>query len=183
MLQQPELSTTRLRLRPFRLEDGPVVQRLAGAWEIADTTANIPHPYEEGMAESWIASHADTFKTGEQVTFAVTRHAGDELIGAIGLVLDRGYLGELGYWIGLPYWGQGYCTEAGRAVIEYAFGELGLQRVFARALRRNQASRRVLEKLGMRHEGTLRQQLLKWGKPEDVDLFGLLQAEYRQASS
>lgn len=158
------------------------MQRLAGVWEIADTTANIPHPYEEGMAESWIAGHADAFKTGEQVTFAITLHSSEQPLGAIGLVLDSGYQGELGYWIGLPYWGQGYCTEAGRSVVEYAFGELGLQRVFARALRRNQTSRRVLEKLGMRHEGTLRQHVLKWGKPEDVDMFGLLRAEYKPVS-
>ena len=155
------------------------MRRLAGAWEIADTTANIPHPYEEGMAESRIVGHADAFKTGEQVTFALTRLSSNERLGGLGLELDQGYRGELGYWIGLPYWGQGYCTEAGRAVLAYSFDALGLQRVFARALNRNQGSRRVLEKLGMSHEGTLRQQLLKWGKPEDVDLYGLLKAEYK----
>lgn len=174
----PTLNTERLRLRPFALEDGPVVQRLAGAWELADTTANLPHPYEDGMAEQWIAGHAEACKGGEGLTLAVTLPAGDELVGAIGLILDQGYKGELGYWIGRPYWARGYCTEAALAVVNYGFEELHLARIFARALARNPASARVLQKIGMRHEGTQRQHVLKWGKPEDVELFGLLRADH-----
>ncbi|MCB1671610.1 MAG: GNAT family N-acetyltransferase [Gammaproteobacteria bacterium] len=180
MLKQPELSTERLLLRPFQLEDSAAVQRLAGAWEVADTTANMPHPYEDGMAEAWIAGHAEAFKAGEEMTYAMVLKGSGELLGAMGMVLDRGFLGELGYWVGLPYWGRGYCTEAGRAVLTFAFDGLGLQRVFARVFRRNPASARVLEKLGMDYEGTQRQQVLRWGRPEDIILYGLLRADWER---
>jgi ribosomal-protein-alanine N-acetyltransferase len=178
MMQTPTLTTERLVLQPFQLEDAAEVQRLAGAWEIADTTANMPHPYEDGMAERWIAGHEEAYKAGEAVTFAVTLATTGDLVGAIGLTLDQGYQGELGYWTGLPYWSKGYCTEAASTVLAFAFNELKLQRIHARVFKRNPASCRVLDKLGFSHEGTLRQHVLKWGKPEDVDLFGLLKDDY-----
>ena len=159
-----------------------MVQRLAGAWEVADTTANMPHPYEDGMAENWIAGHEESFKAGETATFAITLAATGELVGAIGLTLEQGYQAELGYWIGVPYWRKGYCTEAGLAILTFAFGDLKLQRVYARVYKRNPVSAKVLEKLGMSYEGTQRQHVLKWGKPEDVVLFGLLKAEYAATS-
>jgi RimJ/RimL family protein N-acetyltransferase len=86
--------------------------------------------------------------------------------------------GELAYWIGRPYWGQGYATEAGARVVAYAFEEHGLNRVMAKAMRRNRASTRVMEKLGMVHEGTLRQDIYHWGAFEDMDVYGLLRADY-----
>jgi RimJ/RimL family protein N-acetyltransferase len=174
----PTLETSQLILRPFQLEDAAIVQSLAGVWEVADTTANMPHPYEDGMAESWIAGHEESFKARETVTFAITLAATNDLLGAIGLTLDQGYQGELGYWIGVPYWGKGYCTEAGRAVLAFAFQDLNLQRIHARAFKRNPASARVLQKLGLTYEGTRRQHVLKWGRPEDVDLYGLLKVDY-----
>jgi RimJ/RimL family protein N-acetyltransferase len=182
MTQIPTLTTNRLVLRPFHLEDAARVQILAGAWEIADTTANMPHPYEDGMAERWIAGHEEACKTGEAVTLAVTLASTGDLVGAVGLTLDRGYQGELGYWTGLPDWGKGYCTEAARTMLVFAFDELNLQRIHARVFKRNPASARVLEKLGFSHEGTLRQHVLKWGKPEDVQLFGLLKVDYETTS-
>lgn len=181
MLTIPTLSTERLRLRPFKLEDAAAVQTLAGAWEVADTTGNLPHPYEDGMAESWIAGHAESFKSGETATFAITLADTGELIGAVGLILDQGYQGELGYWVGVPHWGKGYCTEAGRAILAFAFNELKLQRIHAQAFKRNPASARVLQKLGLSYEGTRRQHALKWGKPEDVVVYGLLKVGYSAA--
>ena len=178
MTQIPTLRTERLIMRPFQLDDAVNVQQLAGAWEVADTTANLPHPYEDGMAESWIAGHDESFKARETATFAVTLASNGDLVGAIGLTMDQGYQGELGYWIGLPYWGNGYCTEAGMALLAFAFHDLKLQRVHARAFKRNPASARVMQKLGLGYEGTRRQHVLKWGKPEDVVLYGLLKADY-----
>ena len=178
MTQIPTINTERLVLRPFQLDDAAIVQRLAGAWEVADTTGNLPHPYEDGMAESWIAGHEESFKAGETATFAVILAPAGSLVGAIGLTLDQGYQGELGYWIGLPFWGKGYCTEAGRAMLVFAFNDLKLQRVHAQALKRNPASAKVMQKLGFSYEGTRRQHVLKWGKPEDVVLYGLMKVDY-----
>jgi RimJ/RimL family protein N-acetyltransferase len=178
MAGQPDLTTERLRLRPFTLADAPDVQRLAGDRDIAATTAAIPHPYEAGMAEAWIGQHAGRFASGESVVFAITHRTDDALLGAIGLELNaEQQRAELGYWVGKPYWNAGYCTEAARAVVRYAFEALGLRRVFAYHFGRNPASGRVMHKIGMRREGTLRQHTIKWGAIDDLEVYGLLRAE------
>lgn len=180
-MQQPVLKTRRLILRPFRMSDAPDVQRLAGERAIADTTLNVPHPYQDGMAEQWIATHQPGFEAGELANFAITLQPKKELIGAIGLVIDaRANRAELGYWVGVPYWGNGYCTEAGQAVIEFGFTKLKLNRIYATYFTRNQASGRVMQKLGMTREGTLRQHVKKWGKYEDIVVYGILNKEWRE---
>lgn len=78
---------------------------------------------------------------------------------------------ELGYWLGEPFWGSGITAEACRAVVEYAFRDHGPRRVQARVVVGNEASVRVLEKIGFAFEGTLRQSLLRRGKFEDVMYF------------
>jgi RimJ/RimL family protein N-acetyltransferase len=90
----------------------------------------------------------------------------------------RDHQAELGYWIGKPYWNAGLCTEAGRVILRYAFSELCLMRVHAVHLTRNPASGRVLQKLGMRHEGCRRGHVMKWGRLEDIELYGLLREEW-----
>jgi RimJ/RimL family protein N-acetyltransferase len=181
MKQQPVLETERLILRPFNSSDAEDVQRLAGDREIADTTLNIPHPYEDGMAEEWIATHRPRFEEGRLCNFAVTLKATGELVGAIGLVIaPRWDHAELGYWIGRPYWGSGFCTEAGRAVIEYGFTRLGLHRIHASYFARNPASGRVMENLGMTREGLLRGHVKKWDKYEDLVLFGILKTDWEK---
>lgn len=174
MAEQLVLETERLILRPFTLADAPDVQRLAGDRAVASTTLNIPHPYEDGMAEAWIRTHPEQFARDETVTFAITRRDGT-LIGAIGLTINARFRrAELGYWIGVPYWGQGYCTEAARAVRDYGFETLGLHRIHATHLTRNPASGRVMVKIGMQHEGHLREHVEKWGVFEDLEFYGIL---------
>jgi RimJ/RimL family protein N-acetyltransferase len=171
----PTLSTARLVLRPFRLEDAPEVQRLAGAREIAASTLTVPHPYPDGAAETWIGTHSAAWAERKSSTFAMTLKEDDTLVGAIGLMLtmeDR--RAELGYWVGLPWWNCGYATEAGRALLDFGFGPLGLHRIMARHLARNPASGRVMEKLGMEREGVLRHHVLKWGVFEDLVVYAAL---------
>jgi len=176
---RPTLETDRLVLRPFELSDAQRVQLLAGDRAIAATTALIPHPYEDGMAEQWIGAHQERFEKDEGVDFAITLKSNRELIGAIGLGLRRNdEYGILGYWIGKPYWGSGYCTEAARAVLQYAFGELQMNRVYAHHLQHNPASGRVMQKIGMQHEGHLRQHAKKWGEFLDVEAYGILRSEF-----
>ena len=83
----------------------------------------------------------------------------------------------MGYWIGVPYWNKGYCSEAAKALIGYGFDELGLNRVFAEHMVRNPASGRVMEKAGMTYEGTLRQHVKKWDRYEDLKVYGILRTE------
>jgi RimJ/RimL family protein N-acetyltransferase len=150
---QPTLTTARLILRPFALEDAPAVQQLAGAREVADTTLNIPHPYRDGVAEAWILTHRQLYRVGVLANFAVVLRGSEELLGAVGLRIEAMHgRAELGYWIGVPHWGKGFCTEAARAVLDYGFNVLGLVRVHASHLKRNPASGRVMQKLGMRRE-------------------------------
>ena len=108
----PTLTTERLRLRPYELADAPRVRELAGRREVADTTLHIPHPYPEGAAEKWIATHRPLFRAGEQLSLAITRADDGELLGAIGVSLQTDHgRGEIGYWVGVEHWGQGYCTQ------------------------------------------------------------------------
>ena len=180
---RPTLATERLLLRPFQATDAAEVQRLAGDMAIADTTLEIPHPYTDGLAEAWIATQAEAYAAGTSATFAVTRKPDGALVGAIGLKdIEAGFKAELGYWTGRPYWGLGYCTEAARAVLHFAFTELSLQRVFAHYLCRNPASGRVMQKLGMKPEGVLRGHVLKWDKAEDIAFYGILSSEWREAA-
>lgn len=177
-MNQPTLETERLILRPFSMADAKDVQRLAGRRAIADTTLNIPYPYEDGVAEAWIESHPEALSEGTSVTFAITRKADGVLVGAIGLAdVVAGHQASLGYWIGEPFWRSGYCTEAARAVVAYAFGTLGLARVHACHFGRNPASGRVMEKIGMTYEGRRRQHVRKWGAFEDVELYGIIRSD------
>ncbi len=172
--RQPVLETERLRLRPFCLDDAPRVRDLAGDPAIARTTLHIPHPYPEGAAERWIATHASTYYGGGGATFAVCLKDG-ALIGCAGLGATPAHRrAELGYWIGVAWWNQGYCTEAARAVIAFGFREMGLHKIASRHFASNPASGRVMEKAGMAREGLLRGHFCKDGAMQDSVEFGTL---------
>lgn len=178
-MQRPTLATERLILRPLGDADAGAVERLAGDRAVADTALNVPHPFEEGMAQAWIEADRAAFEQGTAVTFALARRTDRAFVGAIGLMrVEPGHQAELGYWIGAPFWGQGYATEAAREVVSYAFTELGLVRVHAHHLSRNPASGRVLQRVGMRHEGRLRHHARRWGAFEDLELYGMLVEEW-----
>jgi ribosomal-protein-alanine N-acetyltransferase len=179
MGERPTLVTERLILRPFTLEDAPEVQRLAGDRDVAAGMGNMPHPYEDGMAEEWILAQQDGFEKGEQVNFAITSRDGGFLIGSIGLFMERQHQrANLGYWVGKPYWNQGFCTESARAVLAYGFETLGLNRIQAGYFTSNPSSGRVMQKIGMGYEGCLRQYVNKWGELKDVVICGILKSEY-----
>lgn len=174
----PSLITHRLLLRPFTPADAAEVQRLAGDREVASTTSRIPYPYKDGMAEEWISRHAESFAKGEGISLAVTLRDKGMLVGAVGLEICKNHSrAELGYWIGKPYWGHGFAAEAAGVLLNYGFRVLSLNRVYAQHLVRNPASGRVMLKIGMRHEGTLRQHLMKWNVFEDVEVYGILKSD------
>ncbi len=163
------------------MSDAAKVKRLAGDRAIAATTLTIPHPYADGMAQQWIEAHRPAFDAGESVSFAITDRATGELFGAIGLHLNTDQSrAELGYWIGKPYWRRGYATEAGMAVLQYGFDQLELNRIHAHYFVGNPSSGRVLEKLGMQCEGTMRQHVKRWGVFQDLVMYGILCSEYTE---
>ncbi len=183
-MEQPTLETTRLILRPFALTDAPDVQRLAGAPEVADTTLNLPHPYAVSDAEQWISTQPARFASGSSAAYAITRRTDGVLLGAISLmdISARHRRAELGYWLGIPFWNQGYMTEAAAALIGYGFSVLCLHKITAVHFARNPASGRVMQKIGMKQEGVQRQHVCKNGVFEDDVLYGLL-ADERQVQS
>jgi RimJ/RimL family protein N-acetyltransferase len=141
------LETARLVLRAPRRGDVKAIVRLINDRQVAENTARLPHPYALRDAEDFIA--AVNRQPGE-ATYMIT--LGGEVIGACG-VEPREAGAEIGYWLGVPHWGHGFATEAVRAVIDRAFGELGHGVLEARARVSNPASRRVLEKCGFQWTG------------------------------
>ena len=179
---QPVLETLRLRLRPLTLSDAPDVQRLAGDADVASTLARMPHPYEDGMAETWISARQEEYRAAEEVVFAIVRKEEDRLVGSVGLrlTLDQAK-GELGYWIGKPYWNQGYATEAAREVLRYGFEQLGLVTIFAHHMVRNPASGRVMQKIGMTHVGRVAAYIEKNGVQEDVEAYEMMRYQFEES--
>jgi [ribosomal protein S5]-alanine N-acetyltransferase len=161
------IKTDQVLLRPFTRDDAPDVTRLAGDWEVAKTTALMPHPYPPGAAENWIATHAGQWDSGTEYTLAVCDAGSGDLVGAISLRVDEGHEGNIGYWIGRPYWGKGYASEAVRCLLALAFDHLQLPKVWAIHMATNVASGKVMAKNGMRHVG----RLLKTHRDEIVPVY------------
>ena len=150
---QPDIATERLRLRAYRPSDAQRIQSLAGDARIADMTSSIPHPYSDGAAETWIAGQSAAWQQGTSAVFAVTLRDLDETIGTVSLFNREGTEAEIGYWIGVPWQGQGYATEAVDALIGFGLAELGITRFHASHLKRNPASGKVLRKAGLQKTG------------------------------
>ncbi|HET7408985.1 MAG TPA: GNAT family N-acetyltransferase [Paracoccaceae bacterium] len=138
-----EITTERLRLRPLEMADAPRIHEFCSEFAVARWLARVPHPYPEGDAERFIGL---CLKQGA-CTWAIERRVQPGLIGIIGLD-DPAEQQHLGYWLGQPYWGQGHASEAGRAVVDWAFGVAGAGGLVSGAFEGNGASLRVQEKLG-----------------------------------
>lgn len=163
----PVLNTGRLTLRAPHHGDVRAIARLADDRRVAENTRRVPHPYGTDDAEQFIA--AVNRQDGE-ATFVVTRDG--ELIGTCGVAVHEA-TAEIGYWLGLPFWGVGYATEAARAVIDHAFADLNHQALAAGARVSNPASRRVLEKCGFQWSGVALYRIRAINSAAPVDRFRL----------
>jgi len=144
----PVLETKRLTLRAPTLKDAKAIAVLANDRRIAENTARIPHPYKLADAESFIAG---ANKADGETVFLIVRNG--TIMGACGVAVADPNAPELGYWLGVPHWGQGFATEALHAVIDFAFSEFEHTALHAGARVTNPASRRVLEKCGFQWTG------------------------------
>ncbi|MGQ0455571.1 MAG: GNAT family N-acetyltransferase [Hyphomicrobium sp.] len=140
------MKTPRLILRSLTDDDAPRIAALAGEWSVASMTGRIPYPYSVEAAHQWVSGLA----AGEMV-FGI-EHAG-ELIGICGYTLENDGSAQIGYWIGKPYWGRGFATEAVRALLNFGFTKGGVKRFNGRHFTDNLASARVITKLGFRAVG------------------------------
>ncbi len=158
------ITTGRLTLRPLQIRDAGRIAYLAGDYDVARMCARVPHPYPVLSAEGWLELQAGARRKGEEFAFAVTRPR-DGLIGCCGLTRKAGApAAELGYWLGRPYWGEGFATEAAAAVMHWARETLGVEEFMAGHFSDNPASGRVLRKLGFAATHT-------------TELFGLARGE------
>jgi ribosomal-protein-alanine N-acetyltransferase len=176
MTSPPTLETKRLRIRPYSEADIPELLPLIGTREVAATTLRISHPYTEQDARGFL----ELAKEPDKLWLAITLRADGRQIGGIGLRLEPQHQhAELGYWLGVPYWGQGYATEAAREVLRYGFENLALHPIFASHFKHNPASGKILTKLGMRYEGCQREPLRKWDQFVDSELYDILRRDWQ----
>ncbi len=172
----PRLATARLVLDAFTLGDVPAVVELCSHPEVYATTLALERPYLPEHAQNWIAGHLPNFLKGEGVEFAARLDG--RLIGSIGLIIKRKHdFAAIGYWIGRPYWGQGFATEAVRAVLAYGFQQQALEKIEAGYFATNPASGRVMEKAGMTREGLSPHHYKKDGVYIDSVRYGITRAQ------
>jgi RimJ/RimL family protein N-acetyltransferase len=177
----PRLTTPRLLLRAFVEADTPSLIALAGNYEVAKNTLNIPHPYTAADAQQWLHLTRQGFEQQRTYAFALELRATGKFIGGIGLTLEpRCHRAEAGYWLGQPYWGQGLATEALAALLRFGFGELKLNKIHATHHADNPASGRVMLKNGMVKEGELAQHARRDGRYHDLWQYRLTFQEYAQ---
>ena len=145
----PVLVTERLVLRPPHEDDIDSIIALAGNAKVAEMTASIPHPYGEADARRFLAMAA---KRESGCHYAVTLAENGAFIGGAGI--DAGSRGlRLGYWLGEPFWGKGYASEAAAALVELAFRATDIETLHVACRTVNPASKRVIEKCGFTHDG------------------------------
>jgi ribosomal-protein-alanine N-acetyltransferase len=178
-----QLETERLILRCFQPQDAIPMHELLSDPDVSGTLIDHIPTFTLKDAEQLAERSAEALRTGDGYLFAVIRKSNDTLVGSINLRLTPEQpRAELAYWFGRPYWWQGYATEAARHMVQFAFETLNLNRIYAYCLTRNKAAARVLEKVGLQYEGTMRQRVVKNNMPEDVAFYGMIRADYQSAS-
>jgi len=148
------LLTDRLMLRPPVSGDAAALLPLAGSWQVARYTAKIPFPLAERDVVAWMERGAMRRRAGHGLALVIIERDGRRPVGAIEMAWEETWPeAEIGYWIGEPFQRRGLATEAGRALLDLAFEEIGVEGVFASARPENPASLKVMEHLGLRPDG------------------------------
>ncbi|MDG2424552.1 MAG: GNAT family N-acetyltransferase [Phycisphaerales bacterium] len=170
-------------MRPFNAGDAADVQRLAGDERVGRPELDIPHPYPDGGAETWIATHDQMAAENKERIWAVTQASSGDLIGCISLNRSGGdHCAEMGYWLGAPFWGHGYMAEAGCSLIDWAFLNTKIIRVQAMHSTDNPASGRVMQKIGMRQEAVMRHNLHVNDQPIDSVHYAVIKEHWPPSS-
>ncbi len=161
----PVLRTTRLVLRAPCIKDVPAICKIANNRRIAEQTRRLPHPYGAEDARQWIEGSARPAET----RYLVVQALDDAILGAVGHWSSTGREMEVGYWIGEPFWGNGFATEALRGVVDHVFADGTREQLLGCCRVSNKASRRVLMKCGF--------QLVGAGMSDSRVLSGLVPVE------
>ncbi|MEL7160466.1 MAG: GNAT family N-acetyltransferase [Bacteroidota bacterium] len=169
----PSLKTGRLHLRRLEPEDLPQLVQHANNRKVTDNLANLSFPYREPDAAFRIGYVLKGFKEKTRFVFAITLLENGAFIGEISLHLtDPGRRhAQLAYWVGEPFWRQGFATEAATAVIEFGFTKANYALIYADCKPSNLASQRVMRKSGMKlHEDRIHQLVFKIEPPMQNDV-------------
>ena len=161
------LETERLALRKPVLADAKAIARLANDRRIAEMTRRLPHPYLQDHAVDFVTS------LGERRDTVFLIELDHQPIGMVGVDWREPDAPEMGYWLGVDHWGQGFATEAARAVIDFTFEEFAVEHLFASARVANPASRNILEKCGFQWSGVQLHRFEAIGSSTPVDCFKL----------
>lgn len=164
------MSRPGVSIRPIASKDAEAVQRLVADPRILRETL-LPEPYPAGGAARFIERMERERAAGLSHVFAVM--VAEAVAGVVGVHRRGGGWAEVGYWIGVPFWGRGVATSAVRRLTRFALEDLGYARLAAMPLARNVASRRVLEKNGYLHESTIPNPFDKWGHEVEVCVYTL----------
>lgn len=178
MDQIRQIESERLLLRALDLKDADRITELLSDKSIYLMTSRIPYPYTLDCAKEFISMLSEN---DSEIVWGIVLKESQTFVGAIGLTIDsQNENAELGYWIGKKYWGKGYCTEAAKAVVKYAFEKFRLNKIYANHFLKNPASGRVLKKVGMTYEGRLRKHIKKDSEFIDLELYGILSDDWRK---
>ena len=171
----PVLSTARLRLRPFNQDDAAALFRIFSDAEVVRFWS-VGAWTELAQAQTMIAEAMAAYREGGLYRYAIALADTDELIGICNLrgFFEQNRRCELGYALGSAWWGRGYALEALEALLGHAFGALDMNRIEADIDPRNEASSRLLERLGFRQEGYMPERWIVHGEKADTAFYGLL---------
>jgi RimJ/RimL family protein N-acetyltransferase len=162
------LETERLTLRRPTLADVKAIAALANDRRIAENTRRLPHPYSQDHAIEFVRAMANADR--ETVFLIESNYAP---IGIVGIDWRQPDAPELGYWLGFEHWGQGFGTEAARAVIDFTFEEFDVEQLISGARVTNPSSRNILEKCGFQWSGVELHRFEALGSSTPVDCFRL----------
>ena len=176
----PEFETSRLLLSPPRVADIPAIVELGNNPNIAKNVFLLPYPYQEKDAVFWIHMADQGLADRSRFIFALRLKPDNLFIGGMGLTLAKEHRrAEMGYWVGEPYWNNGFASEAAAAVLKFGFEQLNLNKIYATHLDTNPASGKVMTKNGMVREGVLKEHILKEGAFRTLVQYALLRKDFQ----
>ncbi|WP_413990543.1 GNAT family N-acetyltransferase [Labrys okinawensis] len=173
-----EIETERLILRSPRFADVPAMAALANDPAVALMTGRLPFPYGESDALDFVHFQAEARQAGKELAFAIECKTSGDFLGCVGLRFPKRDNAEIGYWLGQRHWGQGLATEAARALIDHGFSTLGIAAVTGECRVINEASRRVMEKCGLRYVNSGLRHAPARGGALPIDRFSLTRSDW-----
>lgn len=168
----------KIELRQYCIEDIPKLAMLANNYNVSKYLRDIfPYPYLESDATNFI-NHITSLPIERGIEFAIT--IDNQFVGAIGVTFEQDiyrYTGELGYWLGEPFWNQGIITKAIAMIVPYIFENFPIHKITAEVFSNNIGSQKALEKNGFILEGTLVEQIYKDNQFQDIKIYSLLNSK------